>query len=890
MKRTVPGNERMIDRWFPCEAVDSASRTPVGSAKNEKAIFPWFASRPIAQARAAVLTALAPDEADLRPLVVAAVRSGDRRSMEVLESRILQHHGRAPVVLDPFSGRGIIPLEASRAGATSVGLDLSPVATLAGRLLADWPMRDWSSEPVSPFVKEQVGVLSESGPRLLRDVRALHSEIGRRAEAVLSKHYPKNTYGTYPWGYLWAVTIPCDGCKRRFPLLGNLVLRHPYNRANDEGQALRIDTVGDDWSAVVHSGLPQHEPSYSAAEGRKGKSARCPFPSCRHVHSLEAVKRKGDAGQYEDVPLAVCDHVDDKKVFRLLSVEEREAALGVSPALLPMADDAVVPDEPIPAGNVHTVQASGYGYKTFGDLMVPRQAFQFAVFAQVIRECHQELVSAGLSADYAAAQTSLACATFVRRLKYSTRGAGLQANGRASGTETNWAAVKHIFTNEAGITFQFDYFETGIGDGPGTWFGLTKTGLKPYESHLNGRKGRPVRIRRGNAMALPFRDGTIDAIITDPPYYDMIEYADASDFFYVWLKRILWDTQPDLFESGRRLQDKENEIIVRRVYNGGVRHDKQFYEKSLERAFLESRRVLRPDGHLVVVFGHKDPDAWKRLLGALHDAGFIVTSSWPSRTESANTGVASIKVTVTIGCRVALANRPVATADQVDGEVAQAVRLMVPEWERDGLALQDQMMAAYGPAMAVYGRYGIILRPDGSSATLESYLLLARRAVRDATALKLDQMPLETFDPATRVAVFCLRAYGRTEVSKGEAIFLAQLDGLRIEELRDRILKESRSGFRLLTDAPKLVTPESSTFEVVRALAEAWKDGGTEAAGSVFVAADKLPNDEHVWAVVGELVNQLPAADEVSKSLTSVQRNREALAAYVSRCGAATLM
>ena len=43
----------------------------------------------------------------------------------------------APVVLDMFSGRGIIPLEAARAGATAVGTDLSPVATLAGRLLAE---------------------------------------------------------------------------------------------------------------------------------------------------------------------------------------------------------------------------------------------------------------------------------------------------------------------------------------------------------------------------------------------------------------------------------------------------------------------------------------------------------------------------------------------------------------------------------------------------------------------------------------------------------------------------------------------------------------------------------------------------------------------------------
>ena len=57
-----------------------------------------------------------------------------------------------PVVLDVFSGRGIIPLEAARLGAIAVGLDLSPVATLAGRILADYPLRDWSSEPPLPWI------------------------------------------------------------------------------------------------------------------------------------------------------------------------------------------------------------------------------------------------------------------------------------------------------------------------------------------------------------------------------------------------------------------------------------------------------------------------------------------------------------------------------------------------------------------------------------------------------------------------------------------------------------------------------------------------------------------------------------------------------------------
>src|SRR6266513_1684450 len=145
-------NERFIDLWFPVAAVDEACGTPAGSGLTEKAIFTWFASRPIAQARAAALTALLPNSPSLKPVIEAAVLHGDRAKMDKLAEEIVHAYGdRPPVVLDMFSGRGIIPLEAARAGAQAIGIDLSPVATLAGRLLADYPARDWGAEPSLPF-------------------------------------------------------------------------------------------------------------------------------------------------------------------------------------------------------------------------------------------------------------------------------------------------------------------------------------------------------------------------------------------------------------------------------------------------------------------------------------------------------------------------------------------------------------------------------------------------------------------------------------------------------------------------------------------------------------------------------------------------------------------
>jgi adenine-specific DNA methylase len=61
----------MIERWFPCAEVSEASQSGWGSGNSEKALFTWFAARPLAQAKAAVLTSLLPwpdDEAEQRRL------------------------------------------------------------------------------------------------------------------------------------------------------------------------------------------------------------------------------------------------------------------------------------------------------------------------------------------------------------------------------------------------------------------------------------------------------------------------------------------------------------------------------------------------------------------------------------------------------------------------------------------------------------------------------------------------------------------------------------------------------------------------------------------------------------------------------------------------------
>ena len=402
--------------------------------------------------------------------------SGDQSVLERICQRITEAYGdKPPVVLDMFSGRGILPLEEARAGATALGVDVSPVATLAGRVLADFPLRDWSAEPrlpwhsdaATPAIHDGEGaalenvvtgmdslldadVLSKTEPRLVADVRTVLAEVGKRVAHEVADYYagsPKRG-GEVPWAYLWAVTIPCDGCGLRFPLFGSAVLRHPYNRTQDPGQAFELVCDKDTWRTHVHDGLAVQEPTFAAPENRRGKSAKCPFAGCGYVHGLEVVKAKGFAGQSSDSMMAVAeiDPETNQKIFREPRPDEIAAAQRATNWELPERDQiSAIPEESIP--DTAGVDARQYGFVTYGSLMNPRQQVMFGTTARVIDDLYLELRKT-VSPEYASALACYAAATLTRQIRRSTRGARLASRGNPTGGAEPRVRERRLYETE----------------------------------------------------------------------------------------------------------------------------------------------------------------------------------------------------------------------------------------------------------------------------------------------------------------------------------------------------------------------------------------------------------------------------------------------------------
>jgi hypothetical protein len=128
-----------------------------------------------------------------------------------------------------------------------------------------------------------------------------------------------------------------------------------------------------------------------------------------------------------------------------------------------------------------------------------------------------------------------------------------------------------------------------------------------------------------SATDLPWPDGSIDCVITDPPFEGLIQYSELADFFHVWLRLSLKDTYKEQFEpeySPKTLEAVENK----------ARHPedpKGFYKKVLTAAWARANKVLKPGGILAFTFHHKDDGPWMSVLESLFEAGFYLEANYP---------------------------------------------------------------------------------------------------------------------------------------------------------------------------------------------------------------------------------------------------------------------
>jgi adenine-specific DNA methylase len=626
--------------------------------------------------------------------------------------------GSRPLVLDPFAGGGSIPLEALRVGADAFASDLNPVPVLLNKVALEY--------------------IPKYGQKLAEEVRKWGDWIKREAERELADFYPKSSANATPIAYLWARTIHCEGpgCGVEVPLLRSLWLAKKGDGstalrilADVEARTINFDIVVKQKEGWVEQNDSKRRVPNPTIDGTvKRGSVTC--PCCGYTTPITSLRkqlkeRRGGTSDARMIAVRQDDPKSGERSYRLPCSADVGACDAAAAELAKRKQEwrgrfSLVPDEKISLNEIRRLSVPLYGMTEWGDIFTPRQALALSTFATLVRQAAATMNSGEITEFETAVQTCLSLA--VNRLAdFNSSLCVLNVVGGRG--------VVHTFGRQA-LPMVWDFMETNPFNEVGAnWI----TGIEALEATIKteAQSANPGHVECCSAAQHVLPSDSVDAFITDPPYYDSVPYAYLSDFFYVWLKRSLGDLHPDLLSTDQ--VPKDEEIVVDRPHQLSTsQKDIAFYERELTKAFSECRRVLRPEGIGTIVFASKTTASWEAVLGAVVEAGLIITGSWPIDTEReariAAHGQARLGSSVHIVCRPRQnpdgSNRIDEIGDWRDvlQELPRRIHEWMPRLAQEGIVGADAIFSCLGPALEIFSQYSRVEKPNGAQVLLKEYL------------------------------------------------------------------------------------------------------------------------------------------------------------------------
>lgn len=712
----------------------------------------WWARRPLAACRAVILAATWPDPVD--PLCPARFREAAARILTDLRGRrggrprdfsdpgelraalldlivdisdwnrsndpVLLDACRSlitscqevsggtsvrPVLADPFAGGGAIPFEALRLGFTPFASDLNPIPVLLNKTLLEF--------------------LPKYGGRLIESVGDSGRAIRRRLEERLREFYlGKGSSGTTtPFAYFWGRTIVCEGpaCGFRFPLIRSLWLKQ------DARAGVALELVPERKSRSFKTRVAATPASKNNIPGGTTRHGAATCPECGFTTPVERVRSQLKArggGTVDAQLLAVCEvragHVG--KLYREPRTEDLRAFEGAHAQFETVRDQRDewgrrLPDESLNhlRGFFNVVL---YGMSRWGDLLAPRQALLMMELTLEIRQEYQRISKE--DPDFASAVSTVLALAAGKAVQYNSSCCRWKAKGET---------LVDMFGRQA-IPMVWDFAEAyPFGNTTGDFGKYVENACDVLRRSTVGSITGTVVRSSATEHVLP--DDSVDAFITDPPYYDAIPYADLSDFFYVWLRRSLGASMPDLFQEPLTPKDQECVVLAHRaaMYRN---KDRVFFETMMAKAMAEGRRITKPSGIGVVVFANKSTAGWEAMLAALIEGGWVITGSWPIDTEMGSRlraqNSATLASSVHIVCRPregldgSVRTDDVADWRDVLGELPKRMHEWMPRLASEGVVGADAIFACLGPALEIFSRHSRVEKPSGERVSLKEYL------------------------------------------------------------------------------------------------------------------------------------------------------------------------
>jgi putative DNA methylase len=537
-------------------------------------------------------------------------------TIDVWETFYNRHCFTDKMVLDPFMGSGTTLGEVAKLGAKAIGCDINPISTF--------------------LVRQAFTRVPEA---------SLRSEFNRLERIIapeIRHYYQTRDPGTgemIPVLYFFWTKIITTEAGELIPLFSRYVFaQDAYPKKKPKAQIIcpgcweviegRYDATDIECSFCHSSFNPQQGPvSGQYIITRKGNRYRIKdalfsdgSPPAHRLYAMMALRPNGE------------------KVY--LPAREEDLALYAEAEMRLQNERLPIPQLPVRPGH-NTDQARGYNYKYWRDFFNARQLLSLGLLLRAILEIKDEEI-----------QEQMLC-LFTSTLEFNN----LFCTFKGEGT----GAVRPIFSNHI-LKPERTPLENsvwGTDKSSGTFSTLFESRLLPakryleqpfevgFDHNLFGEQvgtrkiiaSEPITVQRvdtwdslvstdkalmilnGDSSCLPLPNASIDAVVTDPPYFDFVHYSELSDFFFAWLSPILrsrypWFARPDSSDLGE-VQNKDPKVFA----------------KQLASVFSECQRVLKDDGILAFSFHHSRSEGWAAIYEAITSAGFAVVAAHPVHGE-----------------------------------------------------------------------------------------------------------------------------------------------------------------------------------------------------------------------------------------------------------------
>jgi putative DNA methylase len=689
-----------------------------------------------------------------------------------------------------FAGGGAIPLEALRLGCEAYAVELNPVAHIIQLCTLVYPQK---------YGKNLADEVEKWGKWVIENVR---EEIGDlyphiKVGEVLPESYEQldllNQPETKqlglaqtltPVAYLWTRTVKCPNpsCGASLPLARQTWLCKKKNKyvalkvsPNHQTKRVEFEVV----EATTEKGL-----GFDPAAGSSRGTSTC--RQCGTTVQSSYVKVQGKSEQIGQQLMAIVCTTPGVKGKTYLSANEYQQyvpdAVEIKSKLEKLCEDTglTLPNEPIFSGDTRAFFTHLYGLDNFGKLFTSRQLLSLMTFVKWVRLAHDKMLQQGCEEGLAKA-----VATYLGILcdRIADRGS----------TICRWDNLRDMASNtfaRQALPMVWDFAENNpLGNASGNANNALDWILKFITQEFNS--GLPGNPQRGSAMALPIDaeslNSSLDAVITDPPYFDSVPYADLSDFFYVWLKRSIGHLYPEHF-SGQLTPKKSEAIMEPSRHSGNKTKAAKAYEDMMHQSFKEASRVLKPGGVMVVVYAHKTTSGWVSLIDSLRRAGFTITEAWPLDTEMGSRLRSQNSAALASSIFLVARKRQISTvgdyAMDVKPQLAEIVQERVKTLIEEGVTGADLVIACIGAGLKAYTQYDRVELPNGDELDAQTFLDEVQKEVLETILTEVlfcNKRGVSAVDKPTQYYILGRYEYGDAIIDFDEANTLARGVGVELD-------------------------------------------------------------------------------------------------------------